>query len=310
MDIEYLLLLQNFREATGNVLTPFMVWLSDFVHGGFLLVPMFVYWCLSKRGGMFLMLSLAVDNFLNEIIRMTACVYRPFVKDARVIPAVRKPSSYSFPSGHSATAASIFGGLAVLSWKKSRLFSWLCVVMIFLVMFARNYLGVHTPQDVIAGLVVSVAVMCAVSVMMLHREHENLFMLLGIAAVIAGVAYVSLKSYPMDVDANGKLIVNAVGRIDDIYLFGGTIVGMIAGRLVERRYIKFRESGLNVKGVIVSCVGLALYYALYFTLRKDIIRFLTPSITLWGGAFVHAFVSAFFVVAVWPCVIKLTCRRG
>ncbi|MBQ4429864.1 MAG: phosphatase PAP2 family protein [Synergistaceae bacterium] len=309
MDIEYLLLLQNFREATGNVLTPFMIWLSDFTHGGLLLVPMFVYWCISKRGGMFLMLSTAVSNFLGEILKMTFCVYRPFVKDARVIPAVHKPSSYSFPSGHTVTAASIFGGLAVLSRKKSRLFSRLCVVMIFLVMFARNYLGVHTPQDVITGLVVSVAVLCAVSVMMLHHERENLFMLLGIVAVIAGVAYVSLKSYPMDADANGKLIVNAVGKIGDLYLYGGSIAGMIAGRLIERRYVRFRESGFNVRGVIVSCVGLWLYYALYFTVRNDIISFLTPIITEWGGTFTHGFVSAFFAVAVWPIVIKLTCRR-
>ena len=308
MDIEYLLWLQGLRDATGNVLTPFMIWLSDFVHGGFLIVPMFVYWCLSKRGGMFLMLSLAVSNFVNEIIRMTACVYRPFVKDARVIPAARKPSSYSFPSGHTSTATSIFGGLAVLSRRKYAWFSWLCAVMILLVMFARNYLGVHTPQDVVAGLVVSLAALCAVSVMMSHRERENLFMLLGIVAVIAGVAYVSLKSYPMDFNEKGKLIVNAAGKIEDIYLFGGSIAGMIAGRLIERRYIKFRESGFNVRGVIVSCVGLALYYALYFTVRKDIISFLSPFITEWGGTFVHGFVSMFFAVAVWPFVIKKVCN--
>ncbi|MBQ7168940.1 MAG: phosphatase PAP2 family protein [Synergistaceae bacterium] len=310
MDIEYLLLLQSFREATGNVLTPFMIWLSDFVHGGLLIVPVFVYWCLSKRGGMFLMLSSALGTFLNEILKMACCVYRPFVKDARVIPAVHKPSSYSFPSGHSSTAASIFGGLAVLSRKKSRLFSWLCAALVLIVMFARNYLGVHTPQDVIVGLVAALAVMCAVSVMMLHRERENLFMLLGIVFVVAGLAYVSLKSYPADTDANGKLIVNAAGKIGDTYLYGGTIAGMIFGRLIERRYVRFRESGFNVRGVVVSCIGLALYYALYFTARNDIISFLTPFITEWGGTFAHAFVVAFFAVAVWPIVIKLTCRRG
>ncbi|MBQ6971988.1 MAG: phosphatase PAP2 family protein [Synergistaceae bacterium] len=309
MDIEYLLMLQNFREATGNVLTPFMIWLSDFVHGGLLIVPIFVYWCLSKRGGMFLMLSMSVGDFLNDILKMTFCVYRPFVKDARLIPAVKKLSSYSFPSGHTTTATEIFGGVAVLSRKKSRLFSWLCAALVLVVMFARNYLGVHTPQDVIVGLVAALAVMCALSVMMLHRERENLFMLLGIVFVAAGLAYVSLKSYPADVDANGKLIVNAAGKIGDLYLYGGSIAGLIVGRLAERRYIKFRESGFNVRGVIVSCVGLVLYYALYFTVRNDIVSFLAPVITEWGGVFVHAFVSAFFAVAVWPCVIKLACRR-
>ena len=31
MDIDYLLLLQNFREATNNVLTPFLCQLSEFI---------------------------------------------------------------------------------------------------------------------------------------------------------------------------------------------------------------------------------------------------------------------------------------
>ena len=273
-----------------------------------LLIPVFVYWCISKRGGMFLMLSLAVSNFLNDIIKMTFCVYRPFMRDARVIPMGHKPSGYSFPSGHTMTAAPICLGLAVLSRKKSRLFSWLCVVMVLLVMFSRNYLGVHTPQDVIVGLAAGVAVLYAVSVMMSHHERENLFMLLGIVAVIAGLAYVSLKSYPQDYGANGKLLVNAVGKIDDLYLYGGNLAGLIIGRLIERRCVKFRASGLNVKGVTVSCVGLVLYYALYFTVRKDCVRFLTPFITEWGGMFIHAFVSMIFAAAVWPFVIKKVCE--
>lgn len=310
MDIEYLLWLQNLREASGNLLTPFMIWLSDFVHGGFLLVPIFVYWCISKRGGMLLLLSMEVSDFLNDIIKMTFCVYRPFVKDARVIPAVRKPSSYSFPSGHTSTAASVFGGLAVLSRRKYAWFSCVCAVMILVVMFARNYLGVHTPQDVIVGLIESVVVIYAVSVIMSHPERENLFMLLGIAAIVAGLAYVSLKSYPSDVNEKGKLIVNYAGKIGEVYLYGGNIAGLILGRLVERKYVRFRESGFNVKGVIVSCVGLAIYYALYFTVRKDCVSFMTPFITEWGGLFVHALVSVFFAVAIWPIVIKLTCKRG
>ena len=308
MDIEYLLWLQNLREASGNMLTPFMVWLSDFIHGGFLLVPVFVYWCLSKRGGMLLMLSMEVSDFINEIIKMTLCVYRPFVKDARVIPAVRKPSSYSFPSGHTSTAASVFGGLAVLSRRKYAWFSCVCAVMILIVMFARNYLGVHTPQDVIAGLIESMIVLYAVSVIMSHPERENLFMFLGIAAIVAGLAYVSLKSYPSDVNEKGKLIVNYAGKIGDVYLYGGNIAGLIIGRLVERKYVRFRASGFNVKGVIVSCVGLAIYYALYFTVRKDCVSFMTPFITEWGGLFVHALVSVFFAVAIWPFVIKKVCN--
>ncbi|MBQ3447453.1 MAG: hypothetical protein IJG37_07410, partial [Synergistaceae bacterium] len=60
MDIEYLLWLQNFREASGDFLTPFVRFANDFTTGTMLLIPVFVYWCLSKRSGMFLLLSLNI----------------------------------------------------------------------------------------------------------------------------------------------------------------------------------------------------------------------------------------------------------
>ena len=164
MDIEYLLWLQNLRDSCGEILTPFMVWLSDdFAEGVLLIVPFIVYWCMSKRGGMFLLLSMGISQFLANVIKMTFCVYRPFIRDPRVIPYGHKSSSYSFPSGHTMTAAPILGGLASLSREEymhpSRVnifLAWLlCPVMILAVMFSRNYLGAHTPQDVIAGLILT-----------------------------------------------------------------------------------------------------------------------------------------------------------
>ena len=50
-------------------------------------------------------------------------------------------------------ASPILGGLIVLTRKKSRLFAWLCGIVIILVAFSRMYLGVHTPQDVICGTI-------------------------------------------------------------------------------------------------------------------------------------------------------------
>ena len=306
MDIEYLLWLQNFREASGNFLTPFMQWVSDFSMNGMLLIPIFVYWCLSKRAGLFLMLSLAVSNVLNILVKMTCCVYRPFIRDPRVIPIGHRPSGYSFPSSHAMTVTPICGGLAILSRKKAVWFSCLCCVMILVVMFSRNYLGVHTPQDVVVGMILSLIVLYAVSLIMSHPEHENIFTALGILAVIAGIAYVALKSYPEDYGSNGKLLVNYKNKIEDIYFYGGNLAGIIAGRLIDRKYIKFRSPGFTVKSLVTSSVGLGIYWFIYFTVRKDCVNFLKPFITKDGGIFVHAFIVMLFVFVLWPCVMKLT----
>ena len=51
LDIEYLLLLQRFRIAINDALTPFFEWLSNFAVSYLLLVPVFVYWAIHKKKG-------------------------------------------------------------------------------------------------------------------------------------------------------------------------------------------------------------------------------------------------------------------
>lgn len=72
---------------------------------------------------------------------------RPFVYDTSIAPLIKTPSSSSFPSGHSATAAA--GALAL-----SAIYPALIPVVVpaaFLTILSRVYLGVHYPLDVLAG---------------------------------------------------------------------------------------------------------------------------------------------------------------
>src|SRR5918998_1360482 len=72
---------------------------------------------------------------------------RPFIWDTEVAPLITTPSSSSFPSGHSATAAS--GALTLSAIYPS--FAPLLVPAGLLVILSRVYLGVHFPFDVLAG---------------------------------------------------------------------------------------------------------------------------------------------------------------
>jgi undecaprenyl-diphosphatase len=78
---------------------------------------------------------------------------RPFIWDTEVAPLIKTPSSSSFPSGHSATAAA--GALTLSVFYPP--FAPLLVAAAFLVVLSRVYLGVHFPFDVFAGVAIGVA---------------------------------------------------------------------------------------------------------------------------------------------------------
>ena len=308
MDIEILLCLQNFREATGNILTPFVDWLSYSAITWLLFVPFVVYWCVNKKDGLFMIISLCISRFLNGIIKVTACVYRPFIRDPRIIPAGHKPTGYSFPSGHTMWASPILGGLAVIG-RRSKLFVSFCAVMIVLVAFSRNYLGVHTPQDVIVGTLAGLLSVWIASLIMSRPERENSFLMAGLILCVLGVIYTVYKPYPMDY-VDGKLLVDPDRMMLDTFYAVGMMTGFITGRWIERRYIKFQVTGLNVRGIILAAIGLVPVYYIAGTFAgsyKWLYEVLEPIFTVRGGRFVMGFTLMFWTVALWPFVIKLFC---
>ena len=315
MDIEYLLWLQGMREASGNVFTPFLLGLSNAAYTWLLFVPVFIYWCISKDDGLFLLTSLAVSRFINGFIKPTVCAYRPWVRDARIIP-IGHATGYSFPSGHTMWATPICGGLIVLHRKKPALV-WLCVIIILLTAFARNYLGVHTPQDVVIGTLLGIfSVYIAAKILKYidgSAARGNRVMIIALILCAVELVYIKFKPYPMDY-VDGKLLVDPVKMMNDSFHGTGLMTGFFIGRYIERKYINFAVTGLTLRGIILALIGFVPYYFMVFTFASaypEIWDALTMMFTAHGGRFVLGFSQMFFVVALWPWVImKLAGKKA
>ncbi len=258
MEIEILLWLQNFREATGRVITPLMLGVSDFADLWILFVPLLVYWVFDKKGGLFLFISCELAYFFMRTAKLIVCELRPFMADPRIIPAFNV-TGWSFPSGHAVTAGVIYGGLAWLLRKRSPMFSVMCAVLTLLTVFARNYLGIHYLRDTIGGFALGVAALMAVSPTLSDTKLENKAMIFWSAFCAISLVYVVFKSYPADTH------VNPAKEIRTSFYAAGLIAGIILGRIVERKYINFSVTGLNVKGAVLTLTGCVGFYVFLFT---------------------------------------------
>lgn len=163
MDFEYLLFLQNLRAEAPNFINSLLLFISEFAAGSLPVVIIVVfYWCIDKRTGQRMGLCFAGATMVTQLIKNIACVYRPWKQDARlqIAPeAAATATGYSFPSGHATLAASFYGNIAAYLKKYSKWWILPCVLLTLLTAFARNWLGAHTPQDVLVGMMIALVVL-------------------------------------------------------------------------------------------------------------------------------------------------------
>lgn len=158
MDIQYLLFLQNLRELSGGVFDSFILHITSLGEAviTYLLLAL-IYWCVDKRTGQLMALNVSIACTWNQFIKRVCKIERPWVKDERIVPvqaALANAGGYSFPSGHTQRATAVWGSLGQgFMRKKEKGIALICWGIVLAVAFTRNYLGVHTPQDVIVAVV-------------------------------------------------------------------------------------------------------------------------------------------------------------
>lgn len=98
--------------------------------------------------GNLIIINLGLKNIINRT--------RPYeyVKGLELL--IPKVGNASFPSGHSSYAASF--ATIILYMGKSKLLKRFTLILAILISFSRLYLHVHFPSDVLAGIILGVAI--------------------------------------------------------------------------------------------------------------------------------------------------------
>ena len=307
MDIEILLALQDFRNGPGAFLAGFlskMTWLGELNTA--IVILALIYWCVSKDFGTYLLMGWSGNRLVNGMLKVTVCAYRPWIRDARVLPygdSITTATGYSFPSGHTMNAATIFGGGAVRK-DIPRALRPMLGLLVLLVAFSRNYLGVHTPQDVLVGIVAGILVMYLTVKLMqwikVHPEKDILVVCIGVGLAVLVAIYAAVKPYPTDTDAAGRVIVEGAKMANDTFKGVGWSVGFLTGWILERRFVQFSTDIPMMKRITRLTYGLLTYYVVSLIF--------VPLVKAWisgaPGTFVSCYLQMLYVAFIFPWLLK------
>lgn len=259
-----------------------------------ILILGFVYWSYDKKLGRTMGLSAIMGLTWNTMAKNIILRRRPYFDHERIkILRVVEPGAdiydiaaqgYSFPSGHSTNAATLFCSMATGLRKR-----WVTVVAIaipLLTGISRFVVGAHYPTDVLAGWLLGV--LSVLIVRELQKRVRNTLLRYGILLITAVPGFFFCKSA-------------------DYFTAMGLMIGFMGGTLLDDRCVHFENTRKPLWMVARVLGGLAIYFALNTMLKLPFSREFLSSGS--GAALLvrcaRYAIIAFVVFGVYPLLFKL-----
>ena len=265
-----------------------------------LLVLIAILFCYRKEVGKRVSCSVLMAGIWFPMIKNVALRVRPYMahpdraKVLQVVEADADPmdivqQGYSFPSGHGATAVSLFGTLAMDVRKRWMWF--VAIIMPLLIGLSRIAVGVHYPTDVLCGWVVGLLAIGFNVLLQKKVQKEWMRYAIMVALALPGLFWCRSRDY---------------------FSALGLLIGAALAFPYEAKYIQFKDTR-NVWAMILRTVGaFAVYYALNTLLKLPFSKEFLDNGTLAAGLVRTAryAVVLFVALAVYPRIFPIFEKIG
>jgi len=244
------------------LLDNFFLFITEFGAEKFYIVLIAVmFWSISKPIARKLSFIYLTSSVVNLYLKTIFAIPRPAdpLNDeilsqngiiSRLDPLADEMSG-SFPSNHAQGSTVSWGYMACAFGKRWLLF--LSIVMIVLIGFSRMYIGVHYPQDVLAGWLIGL-----VYLVVWLKLEKPVMLLRDRIPWLVQLAVVVLVPF-------GLCLIAPVPEVDKVL---GAIAGLGAGYILEAVYVKFSEHGRVPVRILRSIVGLMLVFSVQIASKK------------------------------------------
>ena len=233
-----------------------------------------IYWALDKKFGEYIAYSVLTSVLLNNAIKDIFKMKRPIGEEGIRTLREQTATGYSFPSGHTQSASSFYGSMAI--YLKNRVMYIIATVMIILIGFSRLYLGVHYPKDVIVGGILGV--LTSLICYKLYNRVENKMLLY----VVTFAIFIPALTFAHSAD----------------FIKGmGTYLGFIIGIYIEKRYVNFSTEGNTGNKIIRVLLGIVILLVLQLGLKV-----ILPSGKIFS--FIRYALISLIGIGVYPMIFK------
>lgn len=272
----------------------------------FMLVAMFVLWCVDKYEGYYILLVGFIGTQINQLLKVTFRIDRPWVRDKNfkaVEGAIEEATGYSFPSGHTQSSVGTFGALA--RWNKNRILRVVCVCLCVLVPFSRMYLGVHTPADVFTSVAIALLLVFVLYpvIKKFSTNPSGMRIIFLIMAVWSVAQVLFMEFFPFPASADTEQLFSG---LKNAYKMLGAVLGVMVVYELDLRFIKFETSAVWWAQILKLILGIGLTLCV-----KELCYLIFSFIP--SEAASRAFSYFFMVIfagAVWPCTFKYFKKLG
>lgn len=147
----------HMHNAVTDTIMPIITYLGEIGAVWILLSLLLLCFKKSRTTGVLILVSMAVTFISGELIlKNIVCRPRPCHTFPDIPMLVSLPSSFSFPSGHSASSFAA----AVILFLRHKKYAWPALFLAALIAFSRIFLFVHYPTDILAGALLGTLSAC------------------------------------------------------------------------------------------------------------------------------------------------------